>query len=158
MTPTVYDMSPDEIDTIINKNVPSLIQDLLKLRNTFNGQKNKELPKELKMSMFHIGKISKIWELRKDQIVRETLETKKQSVILEATEQTNKKTNKPTNKSRSNSGNDSDSDGSVSDVDYDQDHQDKINQLLKRCEMESSLAKSSKGFTIERKPAYVIQG
>ena len=150
MTSTIYDISPEEIDTIISKNIPSLIQDLMKLRNTFNKYPGKELPKDLKMSIFHIGKIHKIWELRKDQINKEMQENTKPPEILE--------TKKPLETKKSDSGNDSDSDGSVSDIDYDQEHQDKINQLLKRCEMESSLARSSKGFTIERKPAYVIEG
>jgi len=150
MTSTAYDISPEEIDRIINKNIPSLVQDLLKLRNTFKNQNNNELSKELKMRISHIGKICKIWELRKDQIQRETLNIKERPVILE--------TPKPMAKKKLDSENDSDSDGSISDVDYDTEHQEKINQLLKRCEIESSLARSTKGFTIERKPAYVIKG
>jgi hypothetical protein len=196
---TTYDISPEEIDTIINKNIPHLFQDLQKIINEFNNHNKDSLPKELKSSISHIGKIFKIWELKKDQIRRETKDhvtvletpstiakeelnaniynsverfTTRQLEIgsrftCELTQDQIRRETKdhvtvletpiPTAKEELDYKDDSDSDGSISDVEYDTEHHEKIDQLLKRCEMESSIARSTKGFTIERKPAYVIK-
>lgn len=145
MASAMYDITDEEINTIMNDNISSFITDLMKLKNTFSKNNSKEIPMDLKMSIFHVGKLWKMWKFRKDQIQNQMEQINKQ----------NKEEEKKSSVKDDEDANDSDSE-SISDVDYDSDHQKEINKLLALSELESSLARSNKGFTIESKPEYVI--
>jgi hypothetical protein len=147
------DLTSDEIEKVANQAIPDIIKELVMVKNTYTSLYDKsKIPTDLKVKIACIDKLSKIWNFEMSK-----LETKLKYQSLKTSDYNDTISGKKFNEEPSTPNNKEDSDGdSVSDVDYDEFMQDDVQRTLDASIIELDIARSSKGFRLQRKPVFVI--
>ena len=158
----------EELDDIANVQIPTLVRNLCTIRSQYMTRiRNQDLPRDLDKKLILIGRLYRIWSMRTEQLAKEADNSNKESSGKEPSgkESSGKEPSgkEPSGKESSDkepSGKESssedqpDSDDSVSDVEYNDDCADDIHKMLHRCNIESRLHRSVKGFTIAPNPQF----
>ena len=133
----------EELDDIANVQIPTLVRNLCTIRSQYMCRnRNQDLPIDVEKKLILIGRLYRIWSLRTEQLVKEADDSNKES------------SNKESSNKESSSEEQPDSDDSVSDVEYNDDCVDDIHKMLHRCDIESKLHRSVKGFTVIPSPQF----
>lgn len=157
------ELKAEDMHNIVDKNVTELIHWLIKLRNNFFANKD-NISDELRKRVFHAGKLHKMWQYRLEMMKQADAREKARKEYKKKLEATTgasglqKVGNNNDNYAKDTVENDDDdakTEESVSDIEYEEEHMDKIEHTLERCRVESKVLKSLRGFKIEENPQYV---
>lgn len=153
MSSVSSELTEDDMLDIVNKNVPEMVKWFIKVRNNFLANKG-NVSEELRTKIWHAEKLYKIWVFRLNQIEQAAKRREARQDYQQRLQ--NSQSKDPKQDEDVDDDNDKSDEESVSDVDYEERHQDKIENILRRCKLEGGLLKSMRGFRIVEHPQYTV--